>query len=206
MRNRTEVARRLLVGALLSACGTHAASAQELHVDRGQPTVVRFISRTQLDEFEGVTERIDGYVVLDGQELGAANPSDTEIYFEVDLASIDTGIGLRNRHMRDNYLEVEKHPYASFAGRIAGAQMGAGASRVTAVGVFTVHGVSRQREIACQVTSRGRGYRADCAFVVELSDHAIEIPKVMFLELANAIEVRVEFTVSPAGDQQEGRP
>jgi hypothetical protein len=42
--------------------------------------------------------------------------------------------------------------------------------------------------------------------VVELSDHAIEIPKVMFLELANAIEVRVEFTVSPAGDQQEGRP
>jgi hypothetical protein len=104
--------------------------------------------------------------------------------------------------MRDNYLEVEKYPHATFSGRIAGAQMGAGAARVTAEGMFTVHGVTKQREIACQVTERGVGYRAQCAFMVELSDHAIEIPSVMFVRVANQIEVRVEFTVSPA----EGEP
>lgn len=203
MPNGSEVARWLFVAAWVSSWGARPSSAQELHVDRAQARVVRFISRTRLDEFEGVTERMDGYVMLDERGLSAVSPSTAELYFEVDLASIDTGIGLRNRHMRDNYLEVEKHPYASFAGRVTGVQMGAGSARVTAAGTFTVHGVSRPREITCRVDSLGRSYRAECAFVVQLSDHAIEIPSMMFLELANEIEVRVTFTVSPADDQQE---
>ena len=39
-----------------------------------------------------------------------------------------------------------------------------------------------------------------------LSDHDIEIPKVMFLKLANEIQVEVEFTVSPAGKSAGGKP
>jgi polyisoprenoid-binding protein YceI len=203
---RRRLMRATLIGAMLVPILGRAATAQELHVDGSQSPVVRFVSRTPVHHFEGVTEKIVGYVVLDGRGLSAANPSETEIYFEVDLASIDTGIGLRNRHMRENYLEVEKYPYASFSGRIAGAQTGAGAARVTAVGIFTVHGVSKQREIACRVTERGGGYRADCAFMVELSEHAIEVPSVMFVRVANQIEVRVEFTVSPAHDRPDERP
>jgi len=206
MSKGIRVTRWLLVSAILGSSGARPARAQELHVDRTQSTIVRFISHTQLDEFEGVTEGIDGYVILGGRGLAMPNPSDTELYFEVDLASIDTGIGLRNRHMRDNYLEVEKYPYASFAGTIARVQAGAGgAARVTAEGTFIVHGVSSPREISCDVTPHGRGYRAGCAFVVKLSDHAIEIPSVMFLELANEIEVRVAFTVSLADAKAEDR-
>lgn len=206
MLNRTEVARWVLIGTILSSSGARLAAAQELHVDGGKSTVVRFISRTQLAEFEGVTERIDGYVVLGGRGLAMTHPSETDLYFEVDLASIDTGIGLRNRHMRDNYLEVEKYPYASFAGRIARTEFGKdGAARVVAQGAFTVHGVTRPHEIPCEVAPSDEGYRATCAFLVRLSDHAIEIPNVMFLELANEIDVRVEFTVSPAADPRENR-
>jgi len=177
-------------------------------VDRSAQNVVRFTSRTQVDEFDGVTDKIDGYVLLDGEPLSAATGGDdTELYFEVDLAGLDTGIGLRDRHMRDNYLEVKKYPYASFKGKITHTEVtGSGDAKVTAAGTFSVHGVFMERDIVCDVTAAGPGYRAVCKFPVLLSDHHIEIPKVMFLKLSNEIQVDVQFTVSPAGDHPGRKP
>jgi polyisoprenoid-binding protein YceI len=182
------------------------APAQELQVDLGADNVVRFISRASIEEFEGVTDRIDGYVLLDGEGLTAqTGGDDTELYLEVDLASLDTGIGLRNRHMRDNYLEVAEYPYASYSGVIVRSDpMAEGGHRVTSRGSFTVHGVSRDMEIPCDVTSAGDVYRAACTFQVLLSDHDIEIPKIMFLKLADEIRVELVFVMTlAAGGQGE---
>lgn len=183
-------------------------AAQELQVDPNSRNVTRFISRTQVNEFEGVTNRIDGYVFRDGDPLSAPDGSRAnELYFEVDLASLDTGIGLRNRHMRDDYLEVQKYPYASFKGRIIRSEgSGDGGAHITAAGTLTVHGVSREREIPCDVTRAGAGYTARCAFEVLLSDHAIRIPKIMFLKLSNQIRVEAEFTVIPGEDRPGEKP
>ncbi len=192
----------LALGALAAAAGSgEGVAAQEYQVDLGAPREVRFISRASIEEFDGVTDRIDGYVLLDGTSLGPESGGpDTELYFEVDLASLDTGIGLRNRHMRQNYLEVQDHPYASFAGRIARvATLSGGGARVTAAGDMSIHGVQREMELPCDVTPRGEGYRARCAFQVLLSDFDIEIPRVMFLKLANEIRLELDFSVVPAG-------
>ena len=176
-------------------------AAQEFHIDRRADNLVRFISHASVEEFEGVTERIDGYVLLDAPRLAPGTGGDsTGIHLEVDLASLDTGIGLRNRHMRDRYLEVGKYPFAIFDGKIAHTEPGgADTLRVTAQGTLTIHGVARPRDLSCRVEPRKQGYRAQCAFEVLLSDHQIEIPKVMFLKLANEIGLELDFTVMPAG-------
>ena len=176
-------------------------AAQEFHVDRRAANVVRFISHASVEEFEGVTERIDGYVLLDAPTLAPGTGGDsTGIHLEVDLASLDTGIGLRNRHMRDRYLEVGKYPFAIFDGKIAHTEPGgADTLRVTAEGTLTIHGIARPRDLTCRVEPRNPGYRALCSFEVLLSDHQIEIPKVMFLKLANEVGLELDFTEMPAG-------
>lgn len=189
----------LALGVALALPGLGAA--QEFHVDRRAENLVRFISRASVEEFEGVTERIDGYVRLDAATLtpGTAGGA-TEIWLEVDLASLDTGIGLRNRHMRDRYLETAKYPYATFRGTIVRSEADpAAAYRVTARGTLTIHGVARPRDLTCRVEPRGPGYGALCAFEVLLSDHQVEIPKLMFLKLANEISLELDFVVTPAG-------
>lgn len=196
----TEVLRRGVVvwGAawLLSLSG---AAAQEYHVDLDATNLVRFISKATIEDFDGVTERIDGYVLLGDGGLAPGATEGSEFYLEVDLASLDTGIGLRNRHMRDNYLETDRFPYAVFSGRFASVEeVGNGGYRVVGEGDFTVHGVARRMEIPCDVAPAGRGYRARCAFQVLLSDFDIEIPKVMFMKLANEIRVELDFTMKPA--------
>ncbi|MDH5588479.1 MAG: YceI family protein [Gemmatimonadota bacterium] len=182
------------------AAGSAGVSAQEYHVDREGENRVTFRSRASIEEFEGVTDRVDGYVLLDGERLTPeTGGDDTGFYLEVDLASLDTGIGLRDRHMRDNYLEVRDHPYASYEGRIVATEVvGDGRFAVSSRGKLSIHGVTREVEVPCEVEARGEGYRARCDFQVLLSDHDIEIPSVMFLKLANEIRLEVEFTVLPA--------
>lgn len=180
-------------------------TAQEFHVDRASERRVVFLSRASIEEFEGVTEALDGYVVLDGGGVRAGDSFDgSSLYFEVDLASIDTGIGLRNRHMRENYLEVDQHPFATFAGTVARIAPEDGGWRVVSTGTFAVHGVEQPRTLECLARPDGDGFQVSCGFVVNLTDHDIEIPRVMFLKLAEDIRLDLTFRLRPAPTRQEG--
>ena len=108
--------------------------------------------------------------------------------------------------MRDNYLETDRFPYATFAGAFASVVEGQdGTFQVTGDGDLSIHGHSRPVEVACAVALSGRGYRVRCAFEVLLSDFDIEIPKVMFMKLANEIRLELDFVVAPA-QLEGGRP
>lgn len=183
---------------------TPVSAAQEYHVDLTATNVVRFLSKAPLEEFEGVTDRIDGYVLLDSETL-RETPSGgtTEMYFEVDLTSLDTGIGLRNRHMRDNYLEVAEYPYATYAGTIDEVTATApGQFRVNSLGTMAIHGREQPLSVACDVSELGDGYSITCSFQILLSDFAIKIPKVMFLKVADEVRIELDFAVQPAGGQE----
>lgn len=185
---------------LIASAAAGSLGAQELHVDREAPRRVVFVSSTTLDEFEGVTDRIDGYVLLDGEGVRASRElGSTELYFEVDLASIDTGIGLRNRHMRENYLEVEEHPYATMAASIDRIEAAEGGFKVVATGEFSVHGVTRERTVECLALATGGGFDVRCVFPVLLEQHDIEIPRIMFMKLAPQVRLELSFRLRPAG-------
>jgi polyisoprenoid-binding protein YceI len=198
-RRRALGAPILFVAALVVLCPSSSEAQRAYRVALDADRSVTFTSRASIEEFDGVTDRIDGFVSLNTESLTTeTGGDDTEFYFEVDLASLDTGIGLRNRHMRDNYLEVAEYPYAAFGGRIArAAPLSDGAFRVTLQGTFGVHGVERDRAMTCDASPARRGYRVQCGFTVLLSDHDIKIPKVMFLKLNNEVLLTLDFHVEP---------
>ena len=200
-RSWTEIRIFCLAYGLL-ACSPVGAAGQEYHVDRNADNEVRFISSAPIEEVVGVTDRIDGYVLLNGPRLEAGSATEgTQLYLEVDLASLDTGLGLRNRHMRNNYLEVEEFPYAVFDATIESVEATApGVFRVVAKGVMNIHGVERPVDIPCDVSEQGEGYAIRCTFALLLSDFNIKIPKIMFLKLADEARLELNFTVRPAPD------
>jgi polyisoprenoid-binding protein YceI len=197
------------------------AEAQEYQIDLTRERTVSFLSDAPLEDFRGVTDRIDGFVYLEGEGLvGETDLRASEFFFEVDLASLDTGIGLRNRHMRENYLETEDYPFASFSGRIGALEgLGGGRFSAEAVGELDIHGLAVERAIRCQVATVGSGRLAaetspgsdaadgpgspegaplqtlgvQCAFPVSLSDHGIPIPKLLFMKIDEVMELELDF-------------
>ena len=74
-----------------------------------------------------------------------------------------------------------------------------GGFAVESAGEMSIHGVTRPIQVPCDVAAEGSGYRVRCSFEVLLSDYQIEIPRIMFLKLANEIRLELDFTVAAAG-------
>ena len=158
--------------------GTTVLSGQQAYqVALESDRLVRFTSRTVIDEFEGTTGRVDGLVLLNTEELtDRTGGAESEIYFEVDLASLDTGIGMRDRQMRDSYLEVDRYPYAAFGGTIEQVvSLPGGMFQVTTQGILGIHGVEQERALTCNLATVNEGYRVNCSFSVFLSDHDLSL-------------------------------
>ena len=180
--------------------GTTVLSGQQAYqVALESDRLVRFTSSTAIDEFEGTTERLDGLVLLNTEELtDRTGGAESEIYLEVDLASLDTGIGMRDRQMRNSYLEVDRYPYAAFGGTIEQVVSLPGEMfQVTTQGILGIHGIEQERALTCNLATVNEGYRVNCSFSVFLSDHDIEIPKLMFLKLNNEIRMDLNFILEP---------
>lgn len=166
--------------------------AGEYQVDSNKQNKVKFISDAPIEDFEGVTDAIDGYLYYEGEDI--LNKS--ELYFEVELNTLDTGIGLRNRHMRENYLETDNYPKAYFKGKIINASVAATDSfMVEASGTFHVHGADRPLNVTGTLIRSGNLLEIKTAFVVKLSDYNIEIPSIMFYKIDENMRVEADFFV-----------
>jgi hypothetical protein len=107
--------------------------------------------------------------------------------------------------MRDNYLETDQYPYATFSGRVIQLERtGQETYRALTRGSFEVHGVQQDREVQCGARRNGPGLEVRCAFQVTLSDHGIPVPKLMFMKIDEVMELDLDFFLVPAGGG-EGR-
>ena len=174
--------------------------ALEYQVNKDKENLVKFISDAPIENFDGTTDKIDGYIIWRGDD-----PADSsEIYLEVDLNTLDTGIGLRNRHMRENYLETEQYPFTYFKGKIIDAGIaGTGERQVTAEGSIFIHGIEKPLRLQGTMIAVENGFRIRCSFNVKLSDFNIEIPSIMFYKINENMDLRLDFYISPANSAQE---
>jgi polyisoprenoid-binding protein YceI len=175
--------------------------AGEYHVEKSTDNMVKFVSDAPIEDFEGVTSSIDGYLFWEGEDL----LNQSELYFEVDLNTVDTGIGLRNRHMRENYLHTDKHPKTHFTAKLIKAEKtNENEYNIEAEGKFFVHGVEKQKVIKGQLRKiDNEKYKVSANFIVALSDYNIEVPSIMFYKIDENMDLTVEFYLKKAPATEE---
>lgn len=144
---------------------------------------VEFLSTTTLESFTGTSRKLQGLLDL----------ASGKVDFYVDLNTVTTGIKLRDEHMRETYLETRKYPFAEFTGVLRNFNSARkDTQQVQVVGKFTIHGVTKERVINGRMFVSGNTAYVDAAWEVNLKDHNIEIPKLMFLKLAEVQKVRIK--------------
>lgn len=169
--------------------------------------IVSFTSDAPVELIVGRTNKIKGQISVDDSLDLTKQP--IQANFEVDLASIDTGIPLRNEHMRDNFLETAKYPKAIFKVKTIGQPTvlkDGQKATVKATGEFSLHGKTVARDIPVDVTyfkncktTQGKFENCDLmqiksTFPVPFKDYAIKRPEIVFQKLADTVLVTVAAT------------
>jgi polyisoprenoid-binding protein YceI len=184
--------RLLLLAALL--CQAVAGYAGEWQVDtKAKENQVEFTSAVAGFSFSGTTGQIDGFIYWEGEELFAPN---NQLLFEVELNSLDTGIGKRDRDLR-KVLETDKWPKAVFTGRIVHHEpvdSTVAAYRVRARGTMSLHGVDREMELPGTLVVAEGSSKVTSDFTLKLADFEIEAPSLAaFIKVSQEIALKVSF-------------
>lgn len=162
---------------------------------------VYFRSTAKLEFIEGVSTKLVGSI-----EINPGAPSKTKGGFRVDLRTLETGIETRDRHMRERHLHTEKFPFAYF--ELQGLKnfdfsLAVGEEQdCQGEGLFYLHGVKRRMSAELQVTKTRDengiiGFRLRATFRILLDEYQIPRPKLLFLKLAETIEVVIVMELHP---------
>ncbi|HEY8278965.1 MAG TPA: YceI family protein [Bdellovibrionota bacterium] len=112
---------------------------------------------------------------------------------EFSLDKLDTGISLRNEHMKEKYLQVKEHPKAKLTLVDAPVDPSfekdlSNASEKSFRGKLSLHG--KEKEVSGTYTAKGGVVQAK--FPITLSDFGIDVPKYLGITVADTVNVDVE--------------
>jgi len=120
----------------------------------------------------------------------------------VDMRTIDTGISLRNEHLRDKYLETSKgegYEKAVLSGIVladADSEGFSGSSPFTAT--LLLHGVKREVTGKAEIRPEGASRRVRAEFPLNLTDFGVSPPEYLGVGVGSRLLVKVNTLVVPA--------
>ena len=179
------------VTAIVLFVSTSDARAQErLRVNGGDITVV--CPLTVGGSFEAKTKALSGEVGPAPQQAGDLGGS-----LLVKLDTLATGIGLRDHHLRDTYLEVDRGDGYDVA-TIENIQLEKSEGKSAFRGTLLLHGQKRQVSGTSTIHRRGDGtIHVDAEFPLKVSEFEIPKPTYLGVGVRDEIQVKVAFNASP---------
>lgn len=148
-------------------------------------TVFRAVGRPSLLRVKGTARAPTGQAFIENSALSGV--------FAVELKEFDTGISLRNTHMREKYLEVSKFPRATLEIRdLPLPEKGEAAFD----GTLTLHGVTKSVRGKAQVERRTENgvvlLRVEATLELKISDFGIQTPSYAGITVADVVTVDVD--------------
>jgi polyisoprenoid-binding protein YceI len=140
--------------------------------------------------FEARTREVTGDITPPPDKKGPVGGA-----LRVNLQGLETGIALRDRHMKNNYLEVERG--ASFAtATLSGIEVDALEGKSTFRGILTLHGQTKPVAGSAEVHLRDGRYRIEAQFSLRVSDYQIPAPTYLAIGVRDELKVKVKFTAA----------
>ncbi len=176
-----------LVLALLLAMGS-TTKAQKFATKTG---TIRFYSEAPAENIEAINKQVNS--ALDTQT--------GDFVFKVLMKGFQFEKALMQEHFNENYVESDKHPNASFAGKITNLSAidftKNGTYEATIDGKLTIKGVTKDVSEKGTFTVSDGVINGKSVFYIQLADYGVEIPKTVMKNIAEKIEITVDVALLP---------
>ena len=180
----------IALGLLLTAVTLHAQS-RTYAISKGGNNVAQFHAEDTYDSFDGKTSDVNGTIVAD-----AANPVASSVQININVDSLDTGVGLRNKEMRERYLETTKFGTATFKSiSVAGPTSIApnAPADINVTGDLTLHGITKRMTIPVRVVLIPDGrIHATTDFKIHMPDFGIAVPHNVLVTVNDEVPVHLD--------------
>jgi polyisoprenoid-binding protein YceI len=166
----------LLISSFVPAVATAALNRA------GEPSVEFTAVGPAGMKIKGVTHDLE--VVDRGADLDVRVP----------LGGLKTGISLRDTHMREKYLQVEKFPTAELVVPRAGLKLpDSGAVAADAKGTLSLHGKTKPVSFHYDAKRSGNLFHVHGALRVNINEYGIEVPSYLGVTVKPDIDIVVDF-------------
>jgi polyisoprenoid-binding protein YceI len=124
--------------------------------------------------------------------------ADGNVVITVPLANLNTGIDLRDHHMKEKYLEVPKYPSAVLTIARSALRVPAGGERVEAdaPGTLTLHGQTHPVSVHYDAKQEGPAYLAHGRFHINMNDYGVNVPSYLGVTVKPDIDVSASLHVA----------
>ncbi len=114
----------------------------------------------------------------------------------VPLSGLQTGISLRDRHMREKYLEVDKYPDAVLSLPWSSVKLpeDGRTAEATAPGTMALHGKTHDVQVRYRLARSGNSYQVSGDIALDIRDYGIEIPSYFGITVQPEIETSTTFS------------
>ena len=141
---------------------------------------------------------IENITAKNTKTTSVLNTETSEVAFSVPIREFQFAKKLMQEHFNEKYMDSEKYAKSTFAGKIIGFNSSTkGAQQVKANGKLTIHGVTTSIEIPGTAEVLSNKIVLKAKFIVKLADYNIKIPQLMWQNIAEQVEVTVDFTYKP---------
>ena len=135
-------------------------------------STIEFYSYALLEDIQAVNT----------ESVGAVDLQSGEFIIKIPVSAFEFPNKLMQKHFNDSYLETDKYPECIFKGTI---------DEDIASGEITLHGVTKEIQIPAVITEEGDKIKINADFKIALKEHKIKIPRLLFQNIAEEIEVKV---------------
>lgn len=157
------------------------ASAQRF---KSEESYIRFFSDAPLEDIEAVNEKANSIIDVESKNVVIVVP----------IKSFKFEKQLMEEHFNENYLESEKYPSATFKGTIENWDGSEGTFKAVAKGTLELHGITKDLEIEGDLEFKDGLPKLSTVFKIKLEDYKIKIPKAVFYNIAEEVEVTANFS------------
>ncbi len=177
----------LLAAMILSAGVAHAAIPESLvNLKPAQGAVqIEAVGRPAMVKIKGKGEGPQGTLKVNGKTVSG------EVKFS--LNTLDTGIDLRNEHMKEKYLETGKHPVATLTIKELPVPEGWSKEKPQVKetpfkGELDLHGEKRTVEGVFEITG---DKELKAKMELKISDYKIDIPSYLGVTVADTVKIQI---------------
>lgn len=183
--------------ATLVFCSTSLLKAQDIYQAGVNKSSVLFeaVGKPSLIKIKGEGQKISGEIK---SALDSSTPGNSILNGQVvvELSDLDTGVSLRNEHMKDKYLQIKKYPQAKV--NIKDLKVKTEdlkklkISKNTVQVEIEIHGERKNVDVEYSVDNGD----LQTNFELKISDFKIEIPSYMGITVADKVKVSLKTSLS----------